>query len=62
MMRRVWRLSSHRLMATAVVYSERASRVTTERPPWVRRSSPASASSTSTRIPRRMASSAMIRA
>ena len=45
-----------------VVNSESDSRVTTLRPPWVRRSSPASASSTSTWIPRRRASSAMIRA
>ena len=61
-MRRVRRLSSHRLMATAEVDSDSDSRVTTLRPPWVSRISPVSASSTSTRIPRRMASSAMIRA
>ncbi len=60
--RRVNRLSSHRHMATAEVYSDSDSRVMTLRPPCVSRISPVSASSTSTQIPRRSASSAMIRA
>jgi hypothetical protein len=61
-MRRVWRLSSQRLMATAVVSSDSDSRVTMLRPPCESRSSPARASTTSTVTPRRSASSAMIRA
>ncbi len=60
--RRVSRLSSQRLIATAEVYSDSDSRVTTLRPPCDSRISPASASSTSTQMPRRIASSAMIRA
>ena len=61
-MRRVSRLSSQRLIATAEVYSLNDSRVTTLRPPCDSRISPVSASITSTRMPRRIASSAMIRA
>ena len=60
--RRVRRLSSHRHMAIAEVNSDSDSRVITLRPPWVSRISPVSASRTSTQIPRRSASSAMIRA
>ena len=62
MIRRVARLSSQRLIATAEVNSDNDSCVTTVRPPTDSRSSPLSASATSTRIPRRSASSAMIRA
>ena len=62
MIRRVTRLSSQRLIATAVVNSDSDSRVSTVRPPTDSRISPNSGSVTSTRIPRRSASSAMIRA
>ena len=62
MIRRVTRLSSQRLIATAVVSSDSDSRVSTVRPPTDSRISPNSGSVTSTRIPRRSASSAMIRA
>ena len=58
--RRVTRLSSQRLIATAVVSSESDSRVTIVRPAFVSRISPHAASVTSTRMPRRIASSAMI--
>ena len=61
-MRRVSRLSSQRLIATAEVYSLSDSRVITVRPPCDNRISPVSASITSTWMPRRTASSAMIRA
>jgi len=62
MIRRVTRLSSQRLSATAVVNSDSDSRVRTVRPPSDSRISPHSASVTSTRMPLRSASSAMIRA
>ena len=60
MTRRVTRLSSQRLIATAVVNSDSDSSVSTVRPPTDSRISPLSASVTSTRMPRRSASSAMI--
>ena len=62
MIRRVTRLSSQRLIATALVNSDSDSRVSTVRPPSDSRISPHSASLTSTRMPRFSDSSAMIRA
>ncbi|MNV38189.1 hypothetical protein D3C71_1297350 [compost metagenome] len=55
-------LSWHRVMLTALVRSLRDSRQRTRRPPWLRVNIPASASSTCTSMPRRCASSTMIRA
>lgn len=55
-------LSWQRVMLTAVVRSESDSRQRICRPPWVRVNRPPSASSTRTSMPRRWASSTMIRA
>ncbi|MNE26711.1 hypothetical protein D3C80_1200890 [compost metagenome] len=55
-------LSWHRVILTAVVRSLSDSRQRTRRPPWIRVNRPPSASSTCTSIPRRYASSTMIRA
>ena len=61
-MRRVTALSSQMLTATPLVSSDRLSRQRTVRPPEVRRKNPPSASITSTAMPRRRASSTMMRA